>query len=439
MTNLALESPAKLFVKYTFPSVMAMIVSSIYIIIDGIFIGKKLGPDGLAAITICMPYINFLIALSVLITVGGGTLTNIYLGKREREEASGIFSMTIKVLLYMSIFITITSLIFIDKIVFLLGASEVLFSYTKDYLFFSILFTFSYIIFYILEMGVKGTGNPSYSMKVIIFTSFLNVILDYFFIFVFEWGMGGAALASGLAHTSGLFFLLGYFLFINKTLYFINVKVDWPMIFRMAKNGFSEFINYLSAGITILLFNLILMKAYGELGVAAYSIVGYATAFILAVFFGISEGVLPIISFNFGAGHYKRVEKIFYLALKTVFIIGFLVTALTMLWPELLIGLFVKDDPDLLLFSSSAIKIYSFSFLINGMNIVISAYFTAMEEAKKSAMISLLRSLVLVLLGLALLPLLLGTKGIWFVIPFAELFTFIYCLYLLKREGTSTV
>lgn len=439
MISLAQEKPGRLFLKYTIPSVMAMIVSSVYIIIDGIFIGKKIGPDGLAAITICLPYINFLVALSVLITVGGGTLTNIYLGKGERGEASRIFSMTIKVLLYLSILVTSISLLFVDKIVFWLGASESLFTYTKEYLFFSFLFSFAYILFYILEIGVKGTGNPSYSMKVIVFTSFLNIILDYIFIFIFDWGMAGAALASGLAHTSGLVFLFAYFFFINKSLSFVRVKVDWPMILRMAKNGFSEFINSMSAGITILLFNLILMKAYGEIGVAAYSIVGYATAFILAVFFGISEGILPLISYNFGAGLDERVKEIFSLSLKTVFVIGFIVTGLTILWPELLINLFVKDDPQLVFFSKFAIRIYSLSFLLNGMNIIISAYLTAKEEAKKSAIVSLLRSLLLVLAGLLILPMILGTSGIWFVIPFAELFTFIYCIYLLKSEGTSTL
>lgn len=435
MISIEREKIGRLFLRYTIPSVMAMVISSIYVIIDGIFIGNKIGSDGLAAITICLPYISFMVALSVLLTVGGGTLTNIYLGRKDNKKASEIFSMTIIALFFLAIILTGIGLLFIDKIVNLLGSSDILFNYVKDYLFFSIIFTFAYMIFYILDMGVKGTGNPSYSMKVVFFTSILNIILDYIFIYIFEFGMKGAAFASGLSHSFGTFALIFYFLRVNQTLKFKITKIDFKLILRMAKNGFSEFINSSSAGITVLLFNIILMDIYGESGVAAYSIVGYATAFIIAVFFGISEGILPIISYNYGANLKKRMKEILQLSLGTVFLIGLIVTIFTMIFPEMLVKLFVKDDSELITFSGYAIRIFSISFLFNGINIIVSAYFTAIEEAKKSATISLLRSLIFVVIGLFLLPLLIGDPGIWLVIPFAEFFTFIYCIFLLIKQN----
>lgn len=434
MHNLEKENIGKLFFRYTIPSVMGMIVSSIYIIADGIFIGNKIGPDGLAAVTICLPYISFMVALSVLLTVGGGTITNIYLGKKDKEKASEIFSMTIIVLFLLSLFITFLSLIFLDKIVYFMGASDILFDYVKDYLFFSVIFAFSYMIFYILDMGVRGTGNPGYSMKVIIFTSILNIILDYIFIYPLGWGMKGASLASGISHSLGLLILIFYFLFINNDLKFKLIKIDFALVLRMVQNGFSEFVNSSSSGITILLFNIILMRTYGESGVAAYSIIGYATAFIIAVFFGISEGILPIISYNYGANHINRIKETLLISLKTVFYLGLSLTLFTFFFPEILVKLFINDNLQLLAFSGSAMRIFSLSFLFNGFNIVISAFFTAIEEAKKSAIISLLRSLILVVIGIFVLPLIIGDSGIWFVIPTAEFITFIYCVILLKNQ-----
>ncbi len=434
MISLDKDNIGKLFLKYTIPSVMGMVVASIYVIVDGIFIGNKIGSNGLAAITISLPYISFIIALSLLLTVGGGTLTNIYLGKKEKKEASEIFSITIIALFLLSVVVTALSLVFLDKIVYFLGASDLLYNYVWDYLFYSIIFTFAYMIFYILDMGVKGTGNPGYSMKVIIFTSVLNIILDYIYIFPLDLGMKGAALASGTSHSIGTIILALYFIFINKDLNFKFIKIDLFLIIRMMKNGFSEFVNSSSSGITILLFNIILMNSYGEDGVAAYSIIGYATAFIIAVFFGISEGVLPIISYNYGANQIIRVKNTLFLSLKTVFYLGLSVTLFTIISPETLVKFFIKENQDLLVFSGYAIRIFSLSFLFNGFNIMISAFFTAIEEAKKSAFISVLRSLILVIVGIFILPKIIGDSGIWFVIPFAEAITFIYCLYLLRNQ-----
>lgn len=432
--ELGQEKLGKLFLKYSIPSIIGMLFFSVYIVIDGIFVGQVVGANGLAAINIAMPFFSIAMAISIMVSSGANTIVAIELGQGHAEQARKTFSLAFYTLMTLSISVCIIALIFIDPICKALGATPELMPMVKRYLAILCIFTPVFTGSGLLSGGIRSMGKPTYSMICTVIGSVLNIVFDYFLVVV--WGMGvfGAALASGLAFMVA--FVVGFVAYLPRKslLHFTTCKVDFRKIGRFFYNGSSEALTEVAVAFSTYIFNIVLLMRIGEKGVSAFSIISYVTALVIAVLLGIATGIAPITGYNYGAGHKDRVIKLNNLALKVMAVLGVVCTLGMFIFGKPLILLFAPNDPELIEMTVWATKLYSLAFLINGINILGSAYFTALEDAKTSALISLLRGIILIFIGILVLPSFLGDAGIWLTVFFSEVITLFYTRYLFKKS-----
>lgn len=427
----------KLFLKYSIPSVIGMIFFSIYIVIDGIFVGQVVGSLALAAINIAMPFFSIAMAISIMVSAGANTIVGIELGRGETDKARKTFSLAFYTLMILSSTIGIGTLIFLEPIAKILGATPELMPMVKQYLATLCIFVPVFTGGGLLSSGIRAMGKPNYSMVCTIIGSVLNIIFDYFLIIVFDMGVFGAALASGLAFLVS--FIVGFVPYISKNtiLRFTTCKVDYKKIIKFFYNGSSEALTEIAVAFTTYLFNIVLLQRVGEMGVSAFSIISYVTSIVIAVLLGIATGISPIISYNLGAKKGERIIALNNLATKVMVGLGALCTLCMLIFGEPMIRLFSANDPALIEMTAWASRLYSLCFLINGINILASAYFTALENAKLSAIISLLRGIVFILIGIIVLPPILGDAGVWLTVLFSEILTLFVTIFMVKRSYTS--
>ena len=432
--SLGKENIGKLFVKYSIPSVIAMIVFSVYIVVDGIFVGNVVGSKGLSAVNIAMPFFGVAMAIGIMVAIGGGTITSIELGKENKKEARKTFSLAFYTLTVITLFLSVFTIIFAPTIAKILGASDDLVPLVVQYLRALCLFLTTFVGNSYLSSGLRVMGKPNHAMIADIISSLLNILLDYIFIVKFGLGLVGAGIASGIAFTIGFLFALSHYLKKDSILKFCKVEFDFKKIVRIFYNGSSEGITQFAVAFSTFIFNIVLMIRIGEMGVSAFSIILYIASLVIAIFSGICNGISPIISFNYGANNKDRINKILKIAISTI-IIGISSTILMIFGGETLIKMFSKGDAELIRITAEATKLYSVAFVFNGLNILTSAYFTALEDAKTSAIISVLRGVILILIFIIILPIILGDIGIWLTVPASELVTvFIAVNYMKKAD-----
>ncbi len=399
-----------------------MIVTSLYIVVDGIFIGKAVGSDGLAAVSMVGPLTSLSFALNIMIATGSATIVAIKMGEKKNHEASKIFSFFVLMLILGAGGISLFVLGFLEQTADFLGAVGVLKPMVIEYMKIIMYFNIFFMGTYFLEIFVRTNGRPTYSMSALIIGGVLNIILDYIWVIRLGYGLKGAALATGVSQTIATTILVIDFFRNDSKLKFVRPDFSLKLLFRGAVNGSSEFVSEISLGFIIFMFNLVIMKEVGKMGVSAFSIINYVNTVVFAILLGVSQGIQPIISYSLGADEKYVIRGIFNLAMKTVFIIGTIAFASMFIFSEEIIGTFSKNE-ELLIFTTKAAKIYCFAYFLNGINMVMSAYFTAIENAKLSAFISALRGIIFVLIGIIIFPMIWGIDGIWFTMPVAEVLT----------------
>lgn len=424
----------KLFIKYSIPSIISMIFFSIYIVIDGIFVGQVVGSEGLAAINIAMPFFSIAMAISIMVSAGATTITAIEFGQGESLKARKTFSLAFYTLMILATCVAIFTLLFLEPICRLLGSSDALLPMVSIYLIVLCIFVPVFIGGGLLNNGLRTIGKPNYAMICSVLGSVLNIVFDYIFVVLMDMGVFGAAFASGVAFL--ISFLVAFIPYLKKThpLHFTKVQVDFRKIGRFFYNGSSEALTEVSVAFTTYIFNIVLLKHLGEMGVSAFSIISYVTSIFVAVLLGIATGISPITSYNYGAQNTERIIKLNGLAIKVMISLGVLCTLGMFLFGEKLINLFVSNDPELISITVNAAKLYGLAFLINGINILGAGYFTALEDAKTSAIISFLRGMLFIVIGIFLLPIFIGTNGIWLSVAFSELLTLCITIYLFKKS-----
>lgn len=435
--DLGKDSIIKLFLSYAVPSVISSIIFSIYIVIDGIFVGRAVGSQGLAAINIAMPIFSMALALGIMVSIGGNTVTSIELGSGQKEKARKSFSLGFYSLISVSVIIGLIIFIFRTKIAIMLGASSELMKPVIEYL---VILCISVPIFTggsYLAAGIRTMGKPSFSMFCTVLGSVVNIILDYIFVIMWGLGVAGAAIASGIA-----FFITFIVAFIEiqsekSVLKLCICELDLRKIGRFFYNGSSEALAEVAFAFTTFIFNIVLMRRMGEVGVSAFSIIQYIASLVVAVFLGIANGITPIISYNYGAKSGKRIKEIIALSVKVMMFLGVICTAFLFFGGEGLINLFVTGEAKLLETTVFACKIYSLSFLVSGINILSSSYFTALENAKTSAIISFLRGIAFIAIGITILPAILGDTGVWATMIFSEVATLIIAIMLMKKSYSN--
>ena len=409
------------FLKYVIPSIGAMLITSLYVVVDGVFVGNGIGADALAAINIAGPFIMTIVALSMMITVGGATMTAISIGKGENDKANNYFNVSMKLIIVFSLLMTIIAVFFPKQIVRFLGANDALVESASCYLKYFVMFG----IFFCSAMGlaafVRNDGSPKLSFWGMVAGGVSNIFLDWLFIFPLDMGIKGSAIASGLGQTLSCLILITHFIKKRGVLRVRKSHMSKGILWEICKRGTPEFMNQLFQPITVLCYNLIAIRVFGEVGVAAFSVVYYILTISVSVFIGLTQGTQPLISYSYGEGN-KENEKYFYhkgIILNTV--LALIIYILMFIFGRPVIRFFNPDER-LIEIGYECIKIYGLSFIFTAINIVIISYYTAIKKTRAALMLSTVRCLILIPLFVFITPVIFGEKTIWLGITIAELF-----------------
>lgn len=433
------KSIIKTFLSYSIPCIIGMFLTSFIIIVDGIFIGWKIGENGLAAVNLTLPVFYILLAVTITIGVGGVTLATQSLGEKKNDRANYYFSFSLMVILLMNTIIVVIIAVFLDEIVVLLNAKDVMYQYVKDFLSVLVYFYIFMMMNMAFSMFIRAEGKPQLSLVFGLAGNIVNIILDYVFIMRLDWGMKGAALASGIAVLLPFLFGIGYFLTKRSVYRFCKFSVNFIDLKKILIIGSAEFISQISISMTTFIFNLVLLERFGVNGVAAFTIIGYVLFIQNMILTGIAVGIHPVISYNFGAKNIGIILKLQATAIKAVFLVGMLVFIVSVVASENIIGIFSRGNAELLQIGGMGLKFFSIAFILNGYNIIALVFFTSIGENKVAALISSLRSLILLVIFLWVLPYFLGDIGIWLTTPLTEAVTLVVAYLLMNRAKEKLV
>lgn len=421
------------YLKSLLPSVLTMIFLSFYTTIDGFFVSRYAGSDALAGINIVIPITCVTFGVAVMLATGAGAIIGEHLGRGEMEQANRIFSFMCLVLLAFSVAFTALGVAFLRPIAVLLGSSERLMPHVLPYALVVFLGTVPMAFKLFFEYLVRSDGNSKVGLAMSVAGLVLNVGLDYLFVGVFGLGTLGAAWGTTLSITASALIGLVYFLRFGN-IRFARPKADAKVLLKSCTNGSSEMFTEFSTGITTLLFNLMVMKYFGEDGVAAVTIIMYIYYFFISFYMGIAVAVAPVVSYNVGAQNPDKIREMLRYSFRTIAVTAALILAASLLGGQAIIHIFVQSG-NVFDITWQALRLFSPVFVFIGFNVFLSGYFTALGNGLTSAVISLLRSLVLVVLFIAVLPLLLEENGIWLTMPFSEAATVLVAVQLYRMQG----
>ncbi|MFW5769017.1 MAG: MATE family efflux transporter [Spirochaetota bacterium] len=430
----------RVFFHYVIPSVLGMVAVSSAGVVDGIFVGKFVGAEALAAVNLTIPLITLISGIVLMLSIGSGVVCGKYLGEKNGPAAADTFTKTnILIGFFCAVSMTL-GFIFIDPLISLLGAEEVLNGLVKEYLFIILFFVPGHAFSFVLSQFVKIDGRPRLYFACLLSGAALNIALDALFVGVLGWGLRGAALATSIAYSLSTFVVLPHFFTDRARLKFLRPSGSWSPLLRAVFNGFSEFINEISAGVVIFLFNLVMMRRFGPSGVAAFTIVNYILFFGLMISYGVADALQPLLSTNFGARREERIGGFIRLGLLANGGMGLVIIAVILIFPAQLIGIFLGEGEAATITTARRFLVYFWpAMLANGLNIAFSSYFTSLHKAAHSAVIALSRSLALPVLFILSLSVLLGDVGIFIAIPLAEYATLLMSLFFFSRNRPRKV
>lgn len=413
------------FWRYCLPWSLSMVATGSATIVDGIFVGRCVGAMPLAAVNLVTPVWSLISGLGIMLATGGSVRCGRYMGEGDLRGASAMLIKTMAVMLLLTVAVCGAAFAGRNWLLDFLGADAALRPYSADYMSMLLLFGPVFPLSFALSYFIRVDRRPMLASVGMALCAVFNIVFDA--LFVGMWGMGvrGAALATGMAYSLPCLVLASHFVSSKSSYVWLRPTAwgKWGEILYAAWNGASEFINEISAGIVILLFNRILMDRLGGYGVAAFTVVNYATLMGMTLFYGIGDSLAPIISVNRGARAYERVKAFRRTALLSVLTLGVGFFTFLSLAPELLIELFLPAAPEAAAITMAFIHACRWAFLFSGLNMVLASSFTGMQWANSSMLVAVSRSFVLPVLMLALLPRMLGADGIFYASTVAEALT----------------
>lgn len=420
--------------RYTLPTIVMMIFTSVYSIVDGLFVSNFVGKTPFAAINFIYPVFMVIGSVGFMMGTGGCALVAKTLGEGNQEKANRIFSLVVYVTFGVGVALSTVGFLLVEPISRWLGAEGELLADCVRYG--RILFPAlpMWLLQTMFQPFVVAAERPTLGLLISVGAGVANIVLDYLFIIPFGWGLEGAALATALSQCVGGLVPLIFFLSHNGTTLRIGpTRWDGKALAQTCLNGSSEMATNISASIVVMLYNAQLLRYIGENGVAAFGVVGYVQFIFIAVFLGYSIGSAPIVSYNHGAQRHGELHGVVRRSFRLMVGFGVLLTALAELLAEPLSHLFVGYDQELFALTTHALQIYSLSFLICGLNIYTSSLFTALNNGVVSAVVSFSRTLIFECGAVLLIPRLLGIDGIWWSVSFAEVAALALCAIFLVR------
>lgn len=412
--------------RFTFPSVIMMIFTSIYGVVDGLFISNFAGKTPFAAVNLIMPFLMIMGTLGFMFGTGGSAIVAQTLGEGKPQKAGEYFSMIVYAVIGCGLVLTAIGLLFLRPIAIAIGANGEMLDYCVLYGRIILLALIPFMLQNVFQSFFVTAERPQLGLAITVCAGCTNMILDYLFIGIFRWGVAGAASATAASQIVGGVIPLIYFFMPNSSrLRLVKAKLNRSILFKTCINGSSELMTNISMSLVNILYNFQLMNYIGEDGIAAYGVIMYVAFIFAAIFIGYSIGSAPVISYHYGAGNHGELKGLLRKSLWLISISGILLTIASMASSGLLAQIFVGYDAQLAQLTTQGFRLYALSFLILGFNIFGSAFFTALGNGLVSAAISFLRTLLFQIVSVLVLPLILGLNGIWLAVVAAELLALI--------------
>lgn len=410
------------FAHYTILSVLGTLGVSCYILADTFFVSKGLGANGLTALNLAIPIYNFIHGTGLMLGMGGATKFSIYKSQKRTEEVNRVYTNTIYLALIFSFLFAISGFCFSSQLANLLGANADVFEMTDTYLLWLLLFAPAFILNDILLCFVRNDQSPQLSMIAMLIGSFSNIILDYIFIFLMKMGIFGAILATGLSPIISILMMLPHWIQKKNSFYFVRTKLVKDMVKDSLSLGFPSLIAQLSSGIVMIIFNAIILKLEGNIGVAAYGVIANISLVIVAIYTGIAQGIQPLISKFYGIGDSRQVQEIFRYAMITLFFVSGIIYLIIFVFAQPITSIFnSENNVNLQQIAVTGLKLYFLSTLFVGYNIILATFFTSTEKALPAHILSLLRGLILIIPMAFLFASLWEMTGVWLTYPITEL------------------
>ena len=422
--------------RFCLPSIIMMVFTSIYGVVDGYFVSNFVGKTAFAAVNLIMPFLMILGGVGFMVGTGGSALVAKCLGEKDDDKARRVFSMMIYLTLILGVTLSVLGIIFAEPMARFLGADESMLGNCVTYARTCLIFNTMFMLQNVFQSFLVTAEKPKLGLAVIVAAGCTNMVLDALFIAVFRWEVIGAALATGLSQTVGG--LLPLLFFLRKDngskLRVVKTRMEIRPIVQACTNGASELMTNISSSIVSMLYNHQLIKLAGENGVSAYGVLMYVSFIFAAIYIGYSIGTAPIVGYNFGAQNHPEMKNILKKSVRLMLGTGVVMLGLAQLLAAPLAHVFVGYDQELFKMTVHAFRLFSFMFLFSGFNIFTSSFFTALNNGAISAAVSFLRTLVFQMAAVLILPVFFKLDGVWISVAFAEICAFVISIIFLVAK-----
>ncbi|RGT75325.1 MATE family efflux transporter [Ruminococcus sp. AF18-22] len=425
----------KRLLKFVFPSIIMMVFTSIYGVVDGLFVSNIVGKAAFAAINLIMPVNMIFGGIGFMLGTGGSALVAKTLGEKEPEKANRYFTMMILITVIIGVIISAIGIGIMRPVSIFLGADEAMLPNCILYGRIMMAFNVSFMLQNAFQGFLITAEKPSLGLAVTVVAGITNMVLDALFIGVFHWGVAGAALATGVSQCVGGLIPLVYFLRPNRSLLrLVKTKLEIRPIVKACVNGSSEMVSSVTSSVVGILYNFQLLKYAGQNGVASYGVLMYVQFTLATIFIGYSMGIAPVIGYHYGADNHSELKNLLKKSTLLMVGIGGIMVLNAEVFAVPLAKIFVGYDMDLLNMTVHALRISSLAFLITGFNVFASSFFTALNNGGISAAISFLRTFIFKFATVLILPLIVGLDGIWWADVSAEIFAFLLSIIFLVTQ-----
>ena len=433
-TELGTEKISKLLKQYALPAIIAQTASSLYNMVDSIFIGHGVGPLAISGLAVTFPLMNLSTAFGTLVGMGAASLMSILLGQKNYNAANKVLGNVVSLNIILGVLFMIAALVFIDPILYFFGASENTLPYAKDYMKIILYGNIITHLYFGLNAQMRSSGFPKKAMMLTIFTVVFNTILDPIFIFTFDMGIKGAAWATVIAQTASLVIVMRHFNDKSRGLHFEKgiIRLDWRIAKESLSIGFGPFLMNAAACLVTLFINQQLRRYAGDLGIGAFGICNRISFMFIMICLGLNQGMQPIAGYNFGARKYSRVKEVFWKTVGLATIATSLCFIICVLLPKTAVSIFTHD-PELMEMSAKGLRTMNSMVLIIGAHIVSTNLFQCLGMVRKSIILSLSRQILFLLPLLYLLPLKWGETGVWLSYPISDVMS---CVLAFTMLGT---
>ena len=433
-TDLGTEDIGKLLKKYALPAIIAMTASSLYNMIDSIYIGQGVGPMAISGLAVTFPLMNLSTAFGTLVGAGAATILSIFLGRKKYSACNKVLSNVVSLNIIIGLLFMAVALAFIDPILYFFGASENTLPYAKEYMKIILYGNIITHLYFGLNAAMRSTGDPKKAMGLTIFTVILNAILDPIFIFALDMGIAGAAWATVLSQTVSLIIVMLHFSNHDRAVHF--KKGILRLNFKIAKEslaiGAGPFLMNAAACLVTLFINQQLRTYSGDLGIGAYGICNRIVFMFIMICMGLNQGMQPIAGYNYGARQYSRVKQVFWKTAMSATVVTMICFLISMFIPRAATGIFTHD-PELLDIAGKGLRILGIALPTVGFQMITTNFFQSLGMIRRSVILSLSRQILFLLPALYLLPLWIGAEGIWLSYPVSDVLSFLLSAIMLRR------